>query len=222
MEFPSLVIFDMDGLMFDTEKITSQAWMLSGEHYGFEIDQSIIGQLTGLTNTDIMNRVSEIYGEHAPVHEWRSYMRAEKSRLIEENMYLPEFKKEGLDSLLVFLKENQVKTAVASSSEKTAIQKYLQATNIGEYIDFCVSGDEVVKGKPNPEIFLTACKKAGVQPSDALVLEDSPAGIRAAYSAEIPAFFVPDTVPGTPELEQMAARVFVNLTEVEEYLRTLL
>lgn len=221
MRFPSLVIFDMDGLMFDTEKLASEAWLLSAEHYGFQMDRTIIEQFVGMTNEDILNRMSEIYGKEAPVQEWRSYMRHSKSVLLEDHMYLPSFKKKGLESLLSFLKSKQVKTAVASSSEMAVINKYLTVTNTSDYIDFRVSGDEVVNGKPNPEVFLKACEKADVLPANALVLEDSPAGLRAAKSAGIPSFFVPDTVRETVELRGLATDVMTDLEAVEKYLRLL-
>ncbi|WP_338451172.1 HAD family phosphatase [Niallia oryzisoli] len=221
MRFPSLVIFDMDGLMFDTEKLASEAWLLSAEHYGFQMDRTIIEQFVGMTNEDILNRMSEIYGKEAPVHEWRSYMRHSKSVLLEEHMYLPSFKKKGLESLLAFLKSKQVNTAVASSSEMAVINKYLTVTNTSDYIDFRVSGDEVVNGKPNPEVFLKACEKADVLPANALVLEDSPAGLRAAKSAGIPSFFIPDTVRETVELRGLVTDVMTDLEEVEKYLRSL-
>ncbi|WP_394237750.1 HAD family hydrolase [Niallia oryzisoli] len=221
MRFPSLVIFDMDGLMFDTEKLASEGWLKSAEHHGFQIDSTIIQQFVGMTNEDILNKMSEIYGEDAPIHDWRSYMRNAKALLLEEHMYLPSFKKKGLESLLTYLKSIGVKTAVASSSEMEVINKYLKVTNTSEYIDYRVSGDEVVNGKPNPEVFLRACEKAAVQPSNALVLEDSPAGLKAASSAGISSIFVPDTVIETEELRGLATDVMSDLTEVERFLRSL-
>lgn len=221
MQHPSLVIFDMDGLMFDTEKMASNAWFLSAEHYGFEIDHSIIHQFVGMTNEDILKEMKVVYGEHAPIHEWRSFMRESKRKLIDEYKYQPDFKKKGLDSLLSYLKSVQVLTAVASSSEKETIRQFLNVTDTAKYIDFYVSGEEVVNGKPNPDIFLKACQKANVSPSEALVLEDSPAGIRAAQRAGIPSFFIPDTVKETQELTALTKKVFPSLMEVEQYLRSI-
>jgi beta-phosphoglucomutase len=221
LRYPALVIFDMDGLMFDTEKIALDAWNIAAEHYGFKFERSLFEEFVGLTNRDILNRMSVVFGDKSPVHDWRAYMRSSKGTLIDEHLYLPSFKKKGLDSLLTVLKANQVKTAVASSSEKQVIIKYLTATNTKDYIDYCVSGDEVVQGKPNPEIFLTACRKANVAPADALVLEDSPAGIRAARDAGIPSFFIPDIVLESEELSRLTTKVFPCLEEVERFLCSL-
>ena len=221
MRYPALVIFDMDGLMFDTEKIAFNAWNIAAEHYGFTFERSLFEKFVGLTNRDILNGMSAEYGEQSPVQDWRAYMKESKFKLIDENLYQPSFKKKGLESLLTVLKANHVKTAVASSSEMEVIIKYLTATNTKEYIDFRVSGDEVVHGKPDPEVFLTACRKANVAPADALVLEDSPAGIRAARSAGIPSFFIPDFVPESEELRGLTTKVFANLEEVERFLSSL-
>lgn len=218
MDYPSLVIFDMDGLMFDTESLTIDAWNLGAAYYGFDIDRSIIEQFIGITNQDIINKMAEIYGQDAPVAKWRSKVREFKNQLTDEKMHQPRFKKEGLDSLLVYLKASGVKTAVASSSDKQRIQIFLQATNTGKYIDYCISGEEVMHGKPHPEIFLKSCKKANVQVDEALVLEDSPAGIHAAYMAQIPSIFIPDTVKETEELAFLATAVLPNLSEVKNYL----
>jgi beta-phosphoglucomutase len=221
LRYPALVIFDMDGLMFDTEKIAFNAWNLAAEHYGFKFERSLFEKFVGLTNRDILNGMSVEYGDKSPVQDWRAYMRESKGTLIDENLYQPSFKKRGLESLLTVLKANHVKTAVASSSEMPVIIKYLTATNTMQYIDYCVSGDEVVHGKPNPEIFLSACRKADVTPAEALVLEDSPAGIRAARNAGIPSFFIPDIVPESEELRGLTTKVFPSLEEVERFLCSL-
>lgn len=221
MPLPSLVIFDMDGLMFDTEQLAGRAWEMTGTHFGFNIDRSIISQFVGMTNESIIKGMAKIYGEQAPVREWRAFMKAQKRALEEELMDQDGFKKKGLDSLLAYLKSQNVRTAVASSSEKQTIHKFLTASNTSKYIDFAVSGDEVVNGKPDPEIFLTACQKADVPPHKAIVLEDSPAGVKAAKNAGILCFFIPDTVKETRELRDLATRVFPDLGEVEKYFRTL-
>lgn len=221
MLHPSFVIFDMDGLMFDTESLATDAWLLSAEYHGFEIDHSIIQQFVGMTNDDILKRMRVVYGEQAPIHEWRSFMRASKRKLLDEHMYQPSFKKKGLDSLLSYLKSNRILTAVASSSDKELIRQFLHVTETERFFDYYISGQEVANGKPHPDIFLKACETAGVMPSDALVLEDSPAGIRAAKSAGIPSFFIPDTVKETPELAELTTKVFPSLEEVEGFLRSL-
>lgn len=221
MKFPSLAIFDMDGLMFDTESLASKAWFLSAEHHGFTIDQSIIQQFVGMTNDDIMKQMKVVYGEQAPIHEWRSFMRESKRKLIDENMSKPSFKKKGLDSILAFLKSNQVKTAVASSSEKEVINLFLEETDTKKWIDYIVSGTEVASGKPSPDIFLKACQQANITPKNALVLEDSPAGLKAARAAGIPSFFIPDTVKESKELKGLTTEVFPSLEDAERYLRSL-
>jgi len=221
LDFPKLVIFDMDGLMFDTERIAYEAWQKTAEHFGFTFELSIFCNLIGLTNQDIIHYVQSVFGPEAPVLKWREYMKQKKKELLEENLHLESFKKKGLESLLSFLKTKNVKIAVASSNEKAAIERYLKTSGVSEYIDLYVSGEEVKRGKPNPDVFLEACLRAEVKPSKALVIEDSPAGIKAAYQAGIPSFMVPDYSKPTSELREMADQVFDSLESVEQYLRSL-
>jgi HAD superfamily hydrolase (TIGR01509 family) len=221
LQFPSLVIFDMDGLMFNTERLTETAWNLAAEHYGFSIDQSIITRFTGLTDSDIVKKMAEIYGAGSPVRQWREYVLKMKQQLIEKNMHLPSFKKKGLDKLLVYLKANDVQTAVASSSKKATIDRFLTATHVIDLIDYRISGDEVTNGKPDPEIFLRSCKAADSRNDRALVLEDSPAGILAAHRAGIAAIFIPDTIPENQEVDRLATKVMRDLEAVRNLLQSI-
>ncbi|MFR3731372.1 MAG: HAD family hydrolase [Enterococcus sp.] len=156
---------------------------------------------------------------------------SERSVLAEEKRV---FKKPGLLDLLEALKKQDCLIAVASSSSKEKIKAYFEMEQMPDWFDTVVSGDQVRKGKPDPEIFLTACQHLGVKPEEALVLEDSLAGIKAAKQAEIPAFLIADdlsalpvkkngkyTLLKQPKLEQEVAaqvKTFSDLTEVRDWL----
>lgn len=192
-----LFIFDMDGLMFDTERLVYGAYIKTAKEYGFEINSTIFSHVLGKTRPDIIKTLSHIYGPDAPVAEWRKAILECKTQLIEESKQV--YKKPGLIEVLELAKKYHAKTAVASSSNRKQIEHYLEIEQIGHYFDVIVAGDEVKNGKPNPEIFLTACSKANVTPDRAIVLEDSPAGINAAHSAGICSFYVKDDFSDLPE-----------------------
>ncbi|WP_176474063.1 HAD family hydrolase [Niallia circulans] len=219
MEIPSLVIFDMDGLMFDTEKLAYQAWQMTAAHYGFSFERTLFEQFIGITNQDIVRKMADYYGPDQPVQEWRAYMRLKKHELEYSFSRGPHFKKPGLDELLSFLKSQGIKMAVASSSAREVIHRFLTLSDTLPFIDLYVSGEEVPSGKPSPDIFLEVCTRLKVSPKEALVLEDSPAGIQAAYLAGIPAIFIPDFVKETAIIRKLKPKIFGDLAEVEQYLR---
>ncbi|MBE6081920.1 MULTISPECIES: HAD family hydrolase [Tissierellales] len=214
-----LTIFDMDGLMFDTERISYEAWKVAAEKYKFEISSETYEGLICKTEEDLLKELRYIYGEAAPINEWRNYMKKVRGEIIDKNKTVR--KKKGLDSLINFLRNKDIKIAVASSSYRKTVEKYLKLENLTDHIDIIVSGDEVLNGKPNPEILLKACSKANVDTSKALVLEDSLPGIKAAKNAGINVFLVPDMVRNK-EIESSADKVFNSLEEVRIYLSSVL
>ena len=127
--------------------------------------------------------------------------------------------KPGLIELLTYLKENNYKTIVATSSNRARVDKILAGAQIAQYFDDSICGDEVTKGKPNPEIFLKACEKLGVEPSEALVLEDSEAGIQAAYSGNIKVICVIDMKVPDDNYKEMTARIVETLHDVIDYVK---
>ena len=126
--------------------------------------------------------------------------------------------KKGLVDLLKYLKENNYKTIVATSSNRNRVDVILKSANITQYFDDSICGDEVTKGKPNPEVFLKSCEKLGVSVEDAVVLEDSEAGIQAASSANIKVICVPDMK--YPE-EEYASKTYKIVDSLEDVLTLL-
>lgn len=210
------VIFDMDGLMIDSERVTYNEYvkklhMLGHDDFTEELYRNCLGK----NKVGICQVFIDHYGEDFPmnevwddVHVW-----------IDESLraYVP--KKKGLDKLLEYLRENNYKTIVATSSGRSRVDEILKNAQITEYFDDSICGDEVSKGKPNPEIFLTACQKLGVKPEEALVLEDSEAGIQAAYDGGIDVICVPDMKYPEPQFEAMVTKIVDSLEDVIEYLK---
>lgn len=191
-----LLIFDMDGLMFDTGRLAYRAYFKSAQRHDYEITHNVYYYLTGRTEKDIRQGMKELYGAEVPYDEWRDSMNEFKNEILTAEKRV--HKKYGLKELLQFSKEQKLKVALASSTNREKVQYYLDIEGIQEYFDVLIAGDEVTHGKPNPEIFLTACKKAAVLPEHAVVLEDSAAGIQAAKSGGIKSILVEDDITSLP------------------------
>lgn len=193
---PKLVIFDMDGLMFETGRLAYSAYLQSAERYNYEMIHDVYYYLTGRTESSIIERMKELYGENNDVFAWRKEMVKNKAIVLEKQKRV--YKKKGLLELLSYLKGHHIKYALASSTKRDIIEQYLIYEGMEDYFAYIVSGDEVKNGKPNPEIFLKACDKAHVKKEYAMVLEDSMVGIKAANSAGIISCLIEDDITDMP------------------------
>jgi HAD superfamily hydrolase (TIGR01509 family) len=212
------VIFDMDGLMFDTETLAEKCWEKAGRKYGYTISKKIYKQVTGLN----LARSKEIFLNHYGADFPFDTVRNERIRLSNEEIIsngVPV--KKGLFELLDFLKSKRIKTGLATSTEKQRVFLMLEQSKTKEYFHSITCGDEVTRGKPDPEIFLTTASKLNAHPAECIVLEDSIHGIEAAFNAGMIPFMVPDTIMPDDELKQKAFRIFESLTEVKKYLYSL-
>ena len=123
--------------------------------------------------------------------------------------------------LLTYLKENNCKTILASSSNRDKVDLIINKMKLTDYLDDSICGDEVNIGKPNPEIFLKACKKLGATPEEAVVFEDSEAGIDAAYNGNIPVICVPDMLQPSQAHKDKAEVVLEDLSQVIDYIENM-
>lgn len=211
-----LVIFDMDGLMFDTENIAGKALQKAALEHGFVISDDLRKELIGGNAARNKALLIERLGDDFPNDEIRLKASAYHHQVIDEKgLDL----KEGLIDLVKYLKECDIKIAVASSSHRNVIDKYLAMSNLTNYFDYIISGDRVTHSKPHPEIFLNVCEHFNIDVDDALVLEDSKNGILAASSANIPVICVPDMVYHNQEIFNLTIATVPSLKQVEMLLR---
>lgn len=209
------VIFDMDGLMIDSERVTFEEYQRKLTALGYhDFDEALYKQCLGKNKQGICQVFLDHYGCDFPmqevwdeVHEW-----------IDERLGNQVPKKEGLDALLNYLKKQGYATMVATSSARARVDTILKTAQLTAYFDGSICGDEVTHGKPDPEIFLKACQKLKVLPPQALVLEDSEAGIKAAYQGGIRVICIPDMKYPEPQFEAMADKLLPSLQEVIPYL----
>lgn len=186
---PKLIIFDMDGLIFDSERLFMRELGKVMKDYGYELTEEIYIQLLGLNSNFLRDEMLNIYGREYPIEETSIKARENMTVCAEKG----ELKiKDGIKELLEFLKNENIPCTVASSTASKYVKEYLQIAGLDGYFSNITGGEEVSKSKPEPDIFLTACGKFNVKPSDALVLEDSENGIKAAHNAGIPVICIPD------------------------------
>lgn len=191
------IIFDMDGLMFDTGKLAYRAYLASAKVYDYEMIPDVYYYLTGRTEAGIVEAMKDIYGNENDILAWRAEMVRNKTLITETEQRV--YKKAGLVELIDYAKFNKIKMVIASSSKRSVVEQYCKLEDLDHVIELIVSGDQVNHGKPDPEIFLKACGKAGVDPSQALVLEDSMVGILAANAAKIKCAWIDDDIGEMPE-----------------------
>ncbi len=213
----SSVIFDMDGLMFDTEALSTKAWLHVGEVLKIHLPVAFINSFKGMSAKYSKVLFQERFGQNFDYDSARQ-MRTEYMMSYMRTYGVPI--KEGLKELLVYLQEHSVKVALATSSTQSYAQWLLEETGVKSYFDVMIFGDSVKTGKPEPEIFLTACKQLKELPHQCIVLEDSPIGVEAAYKAGCQVFVVPDQIKFTENELVKVDRCFNSLQEVLQYFRT--
>lgn len=211
-----LVIFDMDGLLFDTEKIYFRSMKREMEKRGYDFPFDTYKRLVGIPDLESDEILKEIYGEEFTIqHILKDYHQGFHEIIKTEGLSI----KQGADKLLDYLDEQGIKKCIASSSDKNVIEKFLSLTDLTNRFDFYVSGEEVNKGKPSPDIFLEACKRGNEAPNACLVIEDSLNGLKAAVSANIKCVIVPDLIEPTVDMKKAAYKIETDLEKVISILK---
>lgn len=205
------LIFDMDGLLFDSERIVQRSWDIAGDQLGYPHMGTHIYHTLGMNLTGRNEYFRKSVGVDFPCEEF-----AKRAR---ENFYhivsaegLPV--KPGVRELLKYAREQGYRIGIATSSRKEYAMNNLTQAGILSYFDGGVFGDMVNRAKPDPEIYLKACACLNLRPSEGLALEDAPAGIRSAYCAGLLPVAVPDLVEPPADIGFMIYRICRTLQDV--------
>lgn len=213
------VVFDMDGVIFDSEKAVMDCWIELAKKYNIPNIEEPYYACTGVTNERTREIMMEAYGDDFPYDAY-----AKEASVMYHEKYdggnLP--MKIGVTELLKFLKTNGIKVALASSTRRQTVENQLKWAGIFDYFDAVVCGDMVKKSKPAPDIFLKACEELNAEPKNSFAVEDSYNGIRAAYNGNLRPIMVPDLLPSNEEMEEKAEIILPDLLKVKEYLEPLI
>lgn len=202
-------IFDMDGTLFDTEKLYRQAWLDVAEELGLEKNYDLPAAMSG---TNLGEESCRIVKRFYPDIDATAYI----GRVLEEVRICGEKKlelKTGVVEILEFFKAENIPMAVASAAPVNVIEKNLTRTNLRGFFKVLTGGDMISNGKPAPDIFLFAAKELNLEPRDCYIFEDSLNGIRAAAASGGVAIMIPDQVQPTEEIKKICAAIYPSLLE---------
>lgn len=207
------VLFDMDGVVLDTEKLYTRFWQEAANSLGYPMTREHALGMRSLSREVGERQLKTYLGEDVDYKEVRDKRIEMMNAFIEENGVEI---KSGIHELLDFLKEKKIKTSIATSSPLDRTKKYLSQVGLVDKFDALVSGHMVEHGKPAPDIYLYAAENLGLKPEECMVLEDSPTGILAAFRAGCIPVMIPDQDEPDEEVQKMVYAVAENLLAVKD------
>lgn len=208
------VVFDMDGILFDTERLCQDSWIAVAEEKGLPGMEEVFVQCIGRNANDSKRIVMNAYGEHFDYQTFREETSVWYWDYVKKNG-LPVMP--GAEQLLKWLKEHGWIVGLASSTRRPTVLRNLELSGFSDYFSAVITGDMVEHSKPLPDIYLIACRELEVQPEEAYAIEDSPNGIRSAHAAGMKALMVPDMLKPDEEMWRLSFRIMENLDQVLEF-----
>ncbi len=214
LTIPALAIFDMDGLIFDTERLFMTTKDGVMKEYGYTQQKDDYIHTLGTCGQQLLDILHNLYGNDYPAEEISQKCRTLVTEKIRRDG--PPVKP-GIPELLAWFASNNIPCCVASSTKHNIVVEYLRLAKLDKYFAFVIGGDQVQRSKPNPDIFLAACQQAGIKPEHSLVLEDSENGILAASNANISVVCIPDLKVPSEEIAKKAVAIVPDATAVISY-----
>jgi beta-phosphoglucomutase family hydrolase len=212
------IIFDMDGVLIDSERISFKCFQEVFKEHNYQIDEKFYLKLIGRNVKSIKTMMEEEYGIDFPfdtIYKKKANLALE---ITDKNGVII---KPGVHELLDYLNKENYKIAVATSTRRERALQLLEEAKIKEKVNYVICGDQVENSKPNPEIFLKAAKGVNVKPEKCIVIEDSDAGITAAHAAKMMGIHVPDMKLLEDDTKGLAFKICENLMDVKNYLETI-
>jgi HAD superfamily hydrolase (TIGR01509 family) len=209
---PSAVIFDMDGLLFDTEALWQEALLAAGAEGGREIPDEVFNRSIGVRRSQCGDLFRSHFGEDFAFDDFHADWRRHFWRIAENKLAL----KPGVLELLEFLDQLRLPRAIATSSSRTTVERHLAAHGLTDRFDATICRGDYEAGKPAPDPFLKAAERLGAEPRLCLALEDSHVGVRSAAAAGMMTVMVPDLLAPTDEIRTLCVLVARDLHEVRD------
>lgn len=211
------IIFDMDGVIFDTEMIYLKVWSEVFEKYRYKMTKEIYASVLGTGRENVKKVFVNHFGSDLPIDDMYIEKDDNLAKEIEKGVPL----KSGVYEILEYLKENNFKIALATSATSKRAFKQLKQANIENFFNAIVCRDEVRETKPNPDIFLKAADKLMVKPEQCIVIEDSSAGIEAAFNAGMIPIHVVDLKEADEKILSNSYKSFNDLSEIRNELMSM-
>ncbi|WP_280367305.1 HAD family hydrolase [Nocardia wallacei] len=209
------VVFDMDGLLLDSERLALESLTGAAAELGYEVPPEFCRSMIGQPADRSRALVTATYGPEFPVEEFFARHESTLARLVDDGRLTL---KPGVPEILDELDARALPRAIATSSGRARTDHHLRAAGIAERFDAVVTRQDVRQGKPHPEPYLTATAALVADPEYTLALEDSPNGLRAAHAAGLRCLLIPDLVDPTTETRHLAHRVLPDLYQAIAYL----
>ena len=210
-----LIVFDVDGLMIDTESVWKNAFDKAGDKYGIpNLGDTLFPSLIGKRLEDeqeLLDRLLPSDIQNQLINEWRQIGLGSLEREVPV--------KPGLYEMLDYLEQHHIKKAVATTTRRELTEERLKRVGVYDRFDYVLCGDEVINRKPDPEIYLNVLKKMNTDARNALVLEDSVVGVEAAYRAGIDCIQVPDIIAPTDVQKKQTVYTAKDLMEAKDYIK---
>ncbi len=212
-----LVIFDMDGLMIDTESICIKAWEKTMGNFNIKVEKDFFQDVIGSSANALRIKMDKVLKNKFDFMEVLNYQRRSAAEIVDNEGIK---RKKGIIELLDYLEENNIKKAVATSSFREKVEKYLKLTELTGKFDYIICGDEVGEPKPAPDLYTKAHGYFNIDESNLMILEDSLNGLNSARAAGIrKRIYIPDLVVLSENQEkELVYKKFENLLEVRNFL----
>jgi HAD superfamily hydrolase (TIGR01509 family) len=201
------VIFDMDGLLIDTEAVYIRAYQVGAATMGVDLPLAFCHSMIGTPSPECDRMIQAFFGPAFPLDDFNAHVDGHAARLLEAGVPV----KPGAVELLAFLGERGLPLAVATSSSRRTTERHLGRAALLGHFSALATRDDVVRGKPHPDIHLEAARRLGVAPGRCIAFEDSNTGLTAAHAAGTMAIMVPDLVPPTDEVRAKCLAVLPDL-----------
>lgn len=210
------LLFDMDGLIFDSEKVVQRSWNMAGNTLGYGNIGDHIYNTLGMNAKSRGEYFKGVFGEEFPNDKFRDLARENFYGIVEKEGLSV---KTGARELIHYAKQLGYRMAVVTSSRKPYVEEMFKKAGLYEYFDVFICGDMVTKSKPDPEIYEKACRLLGVRPENCVAFEDAPAGVESATAAGVDVIMVPDLVRPDGVTLHKTWRVITRLDEAIDILR---
>lgn len=209
-------VFDMDGLMFDSERLVCSIWQEMMDENGYKFNVDIFKNTIGLRQDKSKEFYTSLYGKDFDYEGFKKQSRERFYKRVEQSG-VPI--KKGLFELLDYLKSQKIKMAVATSTSSQTTLFNIKKAGVYDYFDCFICGDDVKHGKPHPEVYLTAAQRIGIEPTECIAFEDSINGIKSAFAANMTTVMVPDFLQPTDEIKNQISLLCNSLDEAIEFIK---